>query len=132
MNNRSRRIAIQDPDTAAWYRVSAAHCARVCGVSLRTAQRWAARRSMPEPALRLLRLTVFGVPPSTDWRGFRFRSGGLVNLETADILYPGEVRGVAMAWAESAALRARLRQLDGQGGRVLRYIKKPGQGAGSG
>jgi hypothetical protein len=87
---------------------------------------------MPEPALRLLRLTVFGVPPSTDWRRFRFRSGGLVNLETADILYPGEVRGVAMAWAESAALRRRLRVLERGDGRVIRSIKKPGQGAGSG
>lgn len=130
MPKRSNVIEVRDPVTNGITPVSPQRAARLTGVTVRTAERWAAGSPMPEPSRRLLTILALGLMPHRDWWAYRVHGSALRHLETGITVTPGEIQGVYAAWAEADALRRKLRE-----GRVVRYFptqKKPGSKAGHG
>lgn len=80
--------------------------ASVCGVSLRTVQRWRTTGTVPAPALILLRLYAAGAILPDPWRrdGFRF-AGGLLEAPSGAPFSSIDATCYALNMARLADLR---------------------------
>lgn len=94
---------------AALYGWNVKDIARICRVSLKTAQRWKAGQSVPpESALMLLRGDLGAFDPA--WAGWCVRRGQLISPENW-IATPGDVLSIQLTQAQLAAYRHENRQL---------------------
>jgi hypothetical protein len=104
---------------AALYGIPIKEIARICGVSLKTAQRWKAGQSVPpKPALMILEQDLGCFHP--DWAGWTMKRGLLCSPEGWEAT-PGHVRGLQMINAtlaayrsENASLKSAVRHLEAQ------------------
>lgn len=108
MAKRSRKLTLETPDGPRF--VSVEDAARLCRVTVRTAQRWRAARQVPPLALAILEAHVAGRLLPASWHGFAFDGDHLL-LPDGRAVTAGELR----AWHYTAAIsRAVLRRRRGE------------------
>lgn len=98
-------------EAGALYGIPAPLIASACGVSVRTATRWKAKRRAPAWATRAVRLLVDCelAPVSADWQGWRIAGGELVSPE-GERFAPGDVRAIPWRRAQLAELERAARE----------------------
>jgi transcriptional regulator with XRE-family HTH domain len=105
---------------AALYGINIKEIARICGVSLKTAQRWKAGQSVPPKTALMMLERDLGCFHS-EWAGWKISQRGELCSPENWIATPGHVRSLQMMQAtlgtyrrENASLKAAVRHLEAQ------------------